>query len=99
MRLVLFLLGRQMQHSLRARCMVLENVPLDVKVLPAYERLHRSQLKTLEGVLDTKTVLARVLTDLIKVPPDKLLLLDELDILEGLGGQLDSLVEAVFTTV
>ena len=39
------------------------------------------------------------LTNLVKVSADEFLLLDELDIGEGLGRQLDGLVEAVLAAV
>lgn len=66
-RLVLFLLGRQVQDLLFNRRVIFENVTLNVQVLPANEDFHAAQLEGLQRVLDAKTVLARVLANLVKV--------------------------------
>jgi hypothetical protein len=74
-------------------------VALDVEVLPYNERFHSAQLQCLKGVLDTEAIFARVHADLVEVVLNQLLLLHELDIRQGLRGELDSLVEAVLATV
>ena len=88
-----------MQNFLFSCAVVLEDEPLDVEVLPADERLDGAHLQGPESVLHTEAVAPGVLADLVKVPVDQLLLLDELDIGQRLGRQLDGLVEAVLAAV
>ena len=71
----------------------------DFQVLEHDESLGSTSFESLESVLNTVADLATVHADLVKVLVDELLLLDELDVAESLGGQLNSLVEAVLTTV
>ena len=74
-----------------------ENVTRDVQVLPYDKRLDSTQLECLERVVDTEAVLARVLTDFVKVLLDESLFLDEFDVGEGLGGQFDGLSNFAFS--
>lgn len=78
---------------------VLENPAVDLQVLKDDESLNSTELEGLECVVDTVTDAAGVLGDLLKVLSDKLLLLDELDVAESLGGELNSLVETVLASV
>lgn len=78
---------------------ILENPAVDLQVLEDDEGLHSTELEGLECVVDTVTDASSVLGDLLEVLSDKLLLLDELDVAEGLGGELDSLVETVLASV
>lgn len=71
----------------------------DLQVLEDDESLGSAGVKSLECVLNTVTDLAAVHADLVEVSVDELLLLNELDVAEGLGGKFDSLVETVLTTV
>lgn len=52
-----------------------------------------------EGVFDAVADFAAVEVDLVKVFIDKAFLLDELDVAEGFGCEVDGLVEAVFAAV
>jgi hypothetical protein len=78
---------------------VFENPAGDLKVLEDDQSLDGTELESLEGVLNAVANLASVLANLLKVLSDELLLLDELDVAESLGRQLDSLVETVLTTI
>ena len=78
---------------------ILENPAVDLEVLEDDEGLDGAKLQSLEGILNTVADAAGILANLLEVLADELLLLDELDVSEGLGRQLDGLVEAVFTTV
>jgi len=73
---------------------VLELEAVDVKGFPDDEGLDGAALKGLEALVHTKAVLAAVNGDLVKVGLNKFLLLDELDVGEGVRGELDGLVEA-----
>ncbi len=70
---------------------VTEDVTRDIKVLPYDQSLDGSEFKGLERVFDTKAVLARILTDFIKVLLDEPLFLDELDVRKRLGSEFDGL--------
>lgn len=70
---------------------VTKDVARDIEVLPDDKRLNSAEFESLERVLDTVAVLPGVLADLIEVLLNEPLLLDELDVREGLGGELDSL--------
>lgn len=94
---LLLLLGG-VEDSLTAVA-VLEDPAGDLKVLEDNQSLDGTELKGLEGILNTVANLAGILANLLEVLSNKLLLLDELDVTEGLGRQLDGLVEAVLTTV
>ena len=54
---------------------------------------------TFQCIVDTEAVFARVLANLIKVLSDEFLLLDELDVGQTLGRELDGLVEPVLPAV
>ena len=71
----------------------------DLEVLKDDESLDSTELKGLEGVINTVADLAGILANFLEVLSNELLLLDELDVAEGLGRQLDGLVETVLTTV
>ena len=70
---------------------VAEDVAGDVQVLPNDEGLHGTKLEGLECVVDTETVLASVLADLVEVLLDEPLLQDELYVGQGLGSKFDGL--------
>jgi hypothetical protein len=95
---VLSLLRLQIQH-LTLTIRVLHNIPQNVQILPDYEHLNGARLKGLQSVIDTEAVLTGVLGDLVKVLADQLLLLDELDILQAVRGELNGLVEAILTAI
>jgi hypothetical protein len=80
-------------------CRALQNPASNFQVLEDNQRLSSTCLESLEGIVDTVADLARVLGDVVKVLVDELLLLDELDIAEGLSSQLDGLVETVLASV
>lgn len=61
--------------------------------------LGSTKLQSLQGILNTVANTAGILGNLIEVALDELLLLDELDIAKGLGGQFNGLVETVLTAV
>ena len=88
---IFLLFRRQMQDLLLTVGAVLEDVALDIQILPTDENLDRSHLQRLEGVLHAEAVLAGVLGDLVEVPPYQLFLLNELDVGQALGRQLDGL--------
>jgi hypothetical protein len=71
----------------------------DFQILKDNQSLGGAGLQRLQGVVDSVADLAGVLGDVVKVLVDKLLLLDELDVAEGLARQLDGLVEAVLASV
>jgi hypothetical protein len=77
----------------------LEDPASNLQVLEDDQSLSSTSLQSLEGVVDTVTDLARVLGDVVEVLVDELLLLDELDIAEGLTSQLYSLVETVLASI
>ncbi len=70
---------------------VTEDVTRDIKVLPYDQSLDGSEFEGLERVFDTKAVLARILTDFIKVLLDEPLFLNELDVCERLCSEFDGL--------
>ena len=70
---------------------VAEDVSGNVQVFPHNQCLDRTKLETLERVVDTEAVFAGVLADLVEVTLDELLLLDELDVRERLGGEFNGL--------
>ena len=70
---------------------VAENVARDVQILPDDESLDSAELKRLQGVFNTEAVLRGVLADLVEVPLDELLLLDELHVGQRLRCKLDCL--------
>ena len=78
---------------------VLEDPAVDLQVLEDDESLNSTELKSLEGIVDTVTDTAGILGNLLKVLSDELLLLNELDVAESLGGQLNGLVETVLASV
>jgi len=80
-----------MQDLLLAGRSVLEDVTLDVQILPTDEDLDGAHLQRLQGVVDAEAVLARVLRDLIEVASYQLLFLDKFHVGQALGGQLDGL--------
>ena len=79
----------------RARDRVHQRVPVHVQALPHNQRLDGAHLEAREGVRDAEDELAGVLRDLVEELGDEALLLDEFDVCEGAGRELDSLVEAV----
>ena len=70
-----------------------------LEVLPDDEDFDGAVLHGLEGVLQAEDVLAGVLGDFLEEAADDLLLVDELDGAQGVGGELDGLVEAVLAAV
>ena len=94
----LLLLGEEVDVLL-LRLAVEQDAPLDRQILPHDERLDSPHLQTRQGVIHPEAVLAAVLADLVEVLADELLLLDELDVAERLGGELDGLVEPVLAAV
>merc|ERR1719369_2496829 len=99
MRLVLLLSRVQKQNLLLARGVILQSDSLNIQVFPANKSLHCTHLQGLEGVIHSEAVLSGVLRDFVKIAADQLLLLDELDVVQALGGQLDSLVESILPSV
>ena len=97
--LVLSLLGLQEQDLLLASGAVLEHVSLNVQVLPDDEHLDRAGLERTQRLVDAEAVEAGVLGDLVEEARDELLLLDELDVLEAVRGELDRLVEPALVAV
>lgn len=72
-------------------CSVAKAVAGNVEVLPDDESLDCSELEGFERILDTEAVFSCILTDLIEVFLDEPLLLDEFDVGQGFGCQLDCL--------
>lgn len=70
---------------------VAEDVARNVQILPYYKRLDSAKVKRFQGIVHTEAVFAGVLADLVEVSLNKLLLLYELDVGKGLGGEFDSL--------
>lgn len=77
--------------SLTSRGWILERVVVDVQVLPHKQGLNRPSIERLERVIHTIDVLASVLRNLLKVLANQPLLLDKLDVLQNVRGQLDCL--------
>ena len=69
----------------------LERVTSDLKSFPYNERLDSTKVQALEGIVHTETVLASVLCNFIEEDRDQFLLLNELDVLKDLRGELNSL--------
>ena len=61
---------------------------LNIKILLTDQGLHCPHLQDLEGVVHAETVFPRVLGNLVKVFSDQFLLLNELNIRQGLGRKL-----------
>ncbi len=78
---------------------VLEGHSLDVEVLVDNDNLAGTEVQGLEGFVVAVAELSGVHGDFVKVLCQELLLLDKLDVGEGLGGELDGLVEAVLSSV
>jgi hypothetical protein len=78
---------------------ITEDVTSDVKTLPHDERLNGTKLQRLQCVFDTEAVATGVLTDLIEVLLNEFLLLDELDVRQRLGCELNRLVETVLAAI
>lgn len=95
---VFFLQFGGMKNDLRTLG-ALEDPASNLQVLEDDQSLSSTSLQSLEGVVDTVADLARVLGDVVEVLVDELLLLDELDIAEGLTSQLYSLVETVLASI
>ena len=70
---------------------IAENISSDVEVFPDNEGLDGTKLQCLQRILDTVAVLSGVLADLVEVPLDELLLLDELHVGQRLRCKLDCL--------
>jgi hypothetical protein len=83
------------KEARRTPSSVPKDVTGDVEVLPDDERLDGSHLETFEGIVDSEDELAGVESDLVKELLDQTLLLDELDVAQRVGGELDRLVESV----
>ncbi len=93
----LLLLG-VVEDVLLARA-ILEDPSADLEVFEDNKGFDGTKLEGLESIFNTVANLAGILANLVKVLSNQLLLLDELDVAEGFGRQLDSLVETVITTV
>lgn len=74
-----------------------EGHTVNLKVFPDYESLHCAHLQAGLGVLHAKDKFAGVLTDFIKEFADEPLLLNKLDIRQGVCRKLNRLIEAVLT--
>jgi len=70
---------------------VLQDVSHGLEVLPNDQGLNGSHVESLEGILDSEDELSSVESDLIEELLDELLLLDELDVGERVGGEIDGL--------
>lgn len=64
---------------------------VDVQAFPHEERLHGPRVQRLQRIIYTVHVLARILRNFFKVLADQALLLDELDVLQDVSGELDCL--------
>lgn len=86
-------------ENVLASVAILQDPAGDFQILKDNESLNSAKFQGLQSVLNTIADLAGVLANLLEVLIDKFLLLDEFDVAESLGGQLNGLVEAVLTTV
>mmetsp|Transcript_5450 Transcript_5450/g.14642 ORF Transcript_5450/g.14642 Transcript_5450/m.14642 type:complete len:237 (-) Transcript_5450:745-1455(-) len=86
-------------HALDACLWIHKLVSQVFEVLPNDEHLNGTELERSQCVVDSKAVAVRVLGNLVKVARDKLFLLNELDVAQGLSGQVNGLIEAVLATV
>lgn len=59
---------------------VTEKVASNVKVLPDDEGLHCAKFERLERIVNTETIFAGILADLVEIPLDQFFLLNEFDI-------------------
>jgi len=87
---IFLLVRRRRMHNDLFVGRVSQDISQGVQTLENDQRLDSSELESLEGVVDSVAVLSGVLGNLVEVLLDKLLLLYELDIGQGFGGQLDS---------
>ena len=78
---------------------VLHDPASDLQVLVDDQDFSSTELHCLECVFNTVADLAGVLANLLEVLANKLLLLDELDVAQGLASQFNGLVETVLATV
>jgi hypothetical protein len=70
-----------------------------IQIFKDNQSLGGTSLQGFQCVVDTVADLSGVLGNVVKVLVDKLLLLDELDVAEGLARQFNGLVEAVLASV
>ncbi|GIX66397.1 CPSF A subunit region protein [Babesia caballi] len=89
----------QEEHRLLAGLRVLEHHAHHLERLEYEQRLDGAALERGDGLLGAEDVLAGVLRDLLEEAGDEFLLLDELDVAEALGRELDGLLEAVLAAV
>lgn len=78
---------------------VLEGKAVVLEVLPDDEDFDGAVLHGLQRVLEAEDVLAGVLGDFLEEAADNLLLVDELDGAQRVGGEFNGLVEAVLAAV
>lgn len=69
------------------------------QILEDDQSLGGTSVQSFKSILNTVADLARVQGNFVEVGVDELLLLDELDVTESLGGKFDGLVETVLTAV
>mmetsp|Transcript_3732 Transcript_3732/g.13105 ORF Transcript_3732/g.13105 Transcript_3732/m.13105 type:complete len:297 (-) Transcript_3732:231-1121(-) len=91
-------LGEVLHHHL-PRCHVLQVISEHVQVLEHDQGLHGAHLHALQGVFHPEDVLPGVFADLVEELADELLFLNELDVGEGVRGELDGLAEPVLTAI
>ena len=97
--LIGLLLLVEVDNRLLAGAGIAQDEAADLEVLPYNQILGSTQFQGLEGIVDHEAVLARVLTDLVHEGLEQLLLLHQLDGAEGVGTELDGLVEPILATV
>mmetsp|Transcript_43083 Transcript_43083/g.87117 ORF Transcript_43083/g.87117 Transcript_43083/m.87117 type:complete len:426 (-) Transcript_43083:275-1552(-) len=90
---VLLLRRRQPHHRLFLGLVVLEHDAVRVELVPHDQHLHRAELEGIQRVLEHEAVFPAVGGDLVEPLLQQLLLLHQLHVPQGLGTQLDGLVE------
>lgn len=87
--------GKELREEVRpTTSSIPQNMSDRVQVLPDDQSFHCTHIQSLQGVGDTEAVLAGIEGDLVKVLLDESLLLDEFNVRERVGGELDGLMSA-----
>lgn len=70
---------------------IAKNITGNIQIFPDDESFNCPKIKGFEGIIDSETIFAGVLTNLVEVPLNELLLLDEFDIGKGFSREFDRL--------
>ena len=72
---------------------IAKNITGNIQIFPDDESFNCPKIKGFEGIIDSETIFAGVLTNLVKVLLDELLLLNKLDISQRFRRKFDGLTK------